>query len=215
MKTNKFIVLLFIITTIGCEKPAPTIELPYYKDASFTPYWMDQSNADLASFHTIPSFEFVDQEGRLITNQSFDNGIYVANFFFTSCPTVCPKMKSNLTLVQQEFMKEDRVKILSHSVMPWADSVARLHEYAEMNEVLSNKWHLVTGERDEIYTIGRAGYFADEGFGKGLTELDDFLHTENLVLIDKNRHIRGIYNGTLRLEAKRLIADIHQLLEDE
>jgi len=215
MKTIKPLsIILLALTMASCKKATPVIELPYYTDSSFTPHWRDDADGFTEPLHTIPSFELINQEGKTITNSTFDGGVYVANFFFTSCPTVCPKMRNNLFLIQEEFMNEDRVKLLSHSVMPWADSVSRLQEYALMNDVQPNKWHLVTGERDNIYALGRTGYFADEGFGKGLTELNDFLHTENLILIDKNRHIRGIYNGTLRLEAKRLIADIHQLLKE-
>ena len=110
------------------------------------------------------------------------------------------------------YFREDLRKILSHSVMPWVDSVQVLAEFAQLNNINSDQWHLVTGEKDKIYQLARNSYFADEGFGKSITSNEDFLHTENILLIDQQRRIRGIYNGTIRLDMLRLIDDIHTLL---
>ncbi len=136
--------------------------------------------------------------------------IYVADFFFTICPGICPKMTSNMALLQEAFLDDDNVLLLSHSVMPRRDSVAVLKEYAEDHGIVSNKWHLLTGDREEIYRLGRNFYFVEEDLGL-VKESSDFLHTENFVLVDGNRHIRGIYNGLNKTAIDQLIADIRTL----
>ncbi|WP_420577190.1 SCO family protein [Ekhidna sp.] len=211
---KKLLYILWVALWFGCtpKKGSEPIELPFYSEETFSAEWIDEGDPRYANIHTISDFEFVNQEGEKVTNETFDGKVYVANFFFTLCPTVCPKMEANLSLVQEEFKGNDQVKILSHTVMPWADSVDRLKEYAIQNEINSDQWHLVTGEQEELYKMGRLAYFADEGFGKGVTELDDFLHTENIVLVDQKRRIRGIYNGTLKLEMQRMMEDIRYLL---
>ncbi|SNS99625.1 protein SCO1/2 [Ekhidna lutea] len=206
--------MLIAVLLLSCKsKNGKEIDLPFYNEETFTAEWIEENDSRYDKIHTISDFEFVNQEGEIITNKTFDGKVYVANFFFTMCPTVCPKMEANLSMVQDEFKDNSQVKILSHTVMPWADSVARLKEYAQQNEINSQQWHLVTGEQEEIYKMGRLAYFADEGFGKGVTDLDDFLHTENIVLIDQKRRIRGIYNGTLKLEMRRMMEDIRYLIE--
>lgn len=213
MKNLSYILLATLL--IGCtsKKGEEKLVLPFYNEETFTAEWIEENDPGYNQIHTIYDFKFINQEGQTITNETFDGKVYVANFFFTMCPTVCPKMEANLSLIQDEFKGNDQVKILSHTVMPWADSVARLKEYALQNDINSDQWHLVTGKQEDLYRMGRLAYFADEGFGKGLTDLDDFLHTENMVLVDQKRRIRGIYNGTLRLEMRRMMDDIRQLLE--
>ncbi|MEO9476351.1 MAG: SCO family protein [Cyclobacteriaceae bacterium] len=200
------------VLTVACShtpKGPVEIELPFYTSADLTPRWID---APTDTVHTIDPFSFVNQNGDTITEEAYQDKVYVANFFFTICPGVCPKMNGNLHLVQDEFLESGEVQILSHSVMPWVDSVAQLHTYASRNEINSEMWNLVTGDKSEIYQLARESYFADEGFGKQVTAAEDFLHTEKLILIDQKRRIRGIYNGTLPLDVKRMIEDIRQLL---
>ncbi|MEQ6118679.1 SCO family protein [Reichenbachiella sp. MALMAid0571] len=209
------VILTIVIGSIAIackENRSKEIELPFYNEATFTPEWINAEDEKYKSIHAIPDFEFVNQNGDTISNNTFQDKIYVTNFFFTLCPNVCPRMTDNLTIVQKAFNKDDRVKILSHTVMPWADSVARLAEYAALHEINSDQWHLVTGDQKDIYKIARESYFADEGFGKTVTSDEDFLHTENIILIDQKRRIRGIYNGTIRLDMKRMIDDIYTLL---
>ena len=184
--------------------------LPYYQDASFTPNWLDKDDDILKDFHKIPNFNLVNQNGETITENTFNNKIYVADFFFTTCPGICPKMTTNMTVLQDEFIKDDEILLLSHSVTPSIDSVAVLKNYAEVKGIKSNKWHLVTGNRKMIYDLGRKAYFVEEDLGEVKSE-DDFLHTENFVLIDKNKHIRGIYNGLNKSAVMQLIADIKTL----
>ena len=213
MKNLSYITIAILLMGCSSKKGEEKLELPFYNEETFTAEWIEENDPAYDQIHTISDFKFINQEGQTITNETFDGKVYVANFFFTLCPTVCPKMEANLSLIQDEFKGNEQVKILSHTVMPWADSVARLKEYALQNDINPDQWHLVTGKQEDLYRMGRLAYFADEGFGKGVTDLDDFLHTENMVLIDQKRRIRGIYNGTLRLEMRRMMDDIRQLLE--
>ena len=192
----------------------PEIELPFYNEATFTPEWIGEGEAAYDSIHKVRDFSFINQNGEEVTNETFDGKIYVTNFFFTICPNVCPRMTKNLKKIQEEFANDESVKILSHTVMPWVDSVGRLAEYAQLNDINVNQWHLVTGDKAALYSMAREAYFADEGFGKTVTTEEDFLHTENIILIDTKRRIRGVYNGTLSLEMKRLIEDIQTLKKE-
>lgn len=139
--------------------------LPYYSEASFTPILKELNEKDLNELHKIPSFSFTNQDGQIITDKTFDDKIYVTDFFFTSCPGICPAMTKNMNAVQEAFKDDDEVLLLSHSVTPEKDSVAVLKYYAEAHGVLSGKWHLVTGKQKEIYDLGRKSYFVEEDLG--------------------------------------------------
>lgn len=208
-----------MIACVSCQRTKekrlnPEIDLPFYSDAVFTPQWLEEGDPKFESIHTISDFAFVNQTGDTITQQFFEDKIYVTNFFFTICPNVCPRMTNNLKRIQEEFANDDKVKILSHTVMPWADSVGRLAEYAALNDIDERQWQLVTGDKSDLYRMARESYFADEGFGKTVTTEEDFLHTENIILIDSEKRIRGVYNGTLPLEMKRMIEDIYTLKKE-
>jgi protein SCO1 len=194
------------IVMAGCTNKN---SLPYFNSPDLRPRW---SVAGIKSLHTIPSFSFTDQHNALITEKTFEHKIYVANFFFTSCGSVCRTMTTNLLKVQQAFPGNRDVALLSHSVTPWIDSVGKLKAYASRFG-MSDKWHMVTGDKASNYKLARQSYFAEEepGFSKDSSE---FLHTERVLLIDRNRHIRGTYNGTLPLEIERLVADISVLLKE-
>jgi protein SCO1/2 len=163
-------------------------------------------------YHTIADFAFVDQDSSLITNATFEDNIYVADFFFTTCPTICPVMKSQMLRLYETFEGEPAVKFLSHSIDPNHDSVAVLKSYAERLGVASDRWHFVTGDKDELYNIGQTSYM--------VTARDDpsepggILHSGAFLLIDKQRRIRGIYDGTEADEVDELIADIRILLTE-
>ncbi|WP_298420077.1 SCO family protein [uncultured Kordia sp.] len=184
--------------------------LPYYNEASFTPYWLESGSEVQQTFHQIPAFTLTNQEGETITEATFQDKIYITDFFFTTCPGICPKMTANMDILQQEFKKNDEILLLSHSVTPEIDSVSVLKEYATTKGINSEKWHLVTGKRSDIYDLGRNHYFVEEDLGENKTDAD-FLHTENFVLIDKNRQIRGIYNGLNKTAVQQLIADVKTL----
>jgi len=164
----------------------------------------------LETFHKVPSFNLIDQNGESVTEQTFKEKIYVTDFFFTTCPGICPKMTENMALVQEAFKDDPEVLLLSHSVTPETDSVQVLKTYAENKGAISNKWYLVTGDRKQIYDLGRKTYFVEQDLGQEKDE-DEFLHSENFVLIDKNKHIRGIYNGLNATAVQQLIADIKTL----
>jgi protein SCO1/2 len=215
IKIKSYLAPLSLGLLLSCANPpsnkSSRVEsLPYYREATFTPYWYATDSDSLLGFHRIPSFSLINQLGDTLTEQAFANKIYVADFFFTSCPGICPKMTANMKLVQEAFLKEQEVLLLSHSVTPEYDSVAVLREYATNKGAINNKWHLVTGNREEIYALGREAYFIEEDLGLE-KDLDEFLHTENFVLIDKNRRIRGIYNGLNKGAVHQLIADIKTL----
>jgi protein SCO1/2 len=215
---NRFFLLLIVII-ISCKNKkkeeflSRVNTLPYYNDASFTPKWIDSKNDELSSFHKIPNFELINQNGEKVTQKTFENKIYIADFFFTTCPGICPMMTISMLKLQEEFKKDTAVLFLSHSVTPTIDSVPKLKEYALDNGIMDKKWHLVTGNKKEIYDLGRKFYFVEEDLGepKGI---DAFLHTENFVLIDRNKHIRGIYNSLNRASLAQLIVDVKALQKE-
>lgn len=207
--------LWWVVLALGCQKNSAEegsrVEtLPYYQDARFTPQWMDSPASLPEDFHRIPSFALLNQDGDTITEKSVDDKIYVVDFFFTVCPGICPKMTSNMAKIQEAFIDDPEVLLLSHSVTPDYDSVAILKQYAKAKGVVTGKWHLLTGTRAEIYTLGRNFYFVEEDLGLE-KDTDDFLHTENFILVDGNRHIRGIYNGLNKAAIQQLITDIKTL----
>ena len=217
MRSSLFLFLL-ITTAIGCKESKPNESrvptLPYYNEATFSPHWIDPSNNQLDSFHRVSSFELINQDGKTITEQTFKDKIYIVDFFFTTCPGICPKMTDNMALLQEEFLQDEDILLLSHSVTPARDSVPVLKQYAENKGIISGKWHLVTGSQQEIYRLGRKDYFVEESLGLEKEE-DEFLHTENFVLIDKNRHIRGIYNGLNKTSLNHMVADIKLLKKEK
>lgn len=195
------------------EKSSRVSALPFYKEATFTPHWLEADSEAAGKMHRIPEFSLVNQLGEEVTEETFKDKIYIADFFFTTCPGICPKMTANMMVLQTAFIEDNEVLLLSHSVTPETDSVATLQNYAETKGIINSKWHLVTGDRKQIYDLGRQAYFAEEDLGIGKTE-DDFLHTENFLLIDKNRHIRGIYNGLNKTSVQQLIADVKTLQKE-
>ena len=180
-------------------------ELPYYDKPDFTPLWPDEK--ETSEIHKVGNFSFKDQDGREVSDKKLSGNIYIASFFFTTCPGICPKMTGNLKKVQSEFINDDNVKLISFSVMPWIDSVSRLKEYENSFSLKNGKWYLATGRTSEIYELARKSFFAEEeaGFNADSTE---FLHTEHVLLVDTRGHLRGVYNGTLLLDIERMIEDI-------
>jgi len=184
--------------------------LPYYEDATFMPHWLEPGSQEVNTFHRISEFNLHNQEGEIITQEDLYNKIYVADFFFATCPGICPQMTENMKILQQEFINDDEVMLISHTVTPERDTVEALKEYANIKGIMSNKWHLLTGDRDQIYKLGRQDYFIEEDLGLD-KEADDFLHTENFVLVDKNKNLRGIYNGLKSNDIDQIITDIKTL----
>ena len=214
IKPCRILAVICVLSILGSCRQQPVLTekhtariLPFYSSADFTPQWIEPASAEYASIHTIPGFCFFDQAGDTITEKTVAGKIYVANFFFTTCPGICKRLTTNLWMVQTAFKADDTVLLLSHSVTPESDNIARLKQYAEAFGILPHKWHLVTGNRNEIYAIARHAYFADEDMGEKKNS-NDFLHTENVLLIDKHRRIRGVYKGTSVKDVNDLITDI-------
>jgi len=187
----------------------PEKKLPVYNPADVNPKLVDQSLIHIRRNHKVLDFSLINQNGETITQQDYEDKIYVADFFFTRCMTICPVMTNNIGVLQEEFLNDDDVKFLSHSVTPVIDSVSVLKAYAETKGVIDAKWNITTGPKKHIYELARKSYFAvlDEGDGG----LQDFIHTENFVLVDKKKQIRGYYDGTDDEDIKRLISDIKLL----
>jgi len=196
------------------EKSSRVSTLPYYSEATFTPHWLEAKSDDLKDFHKISNFKLINQERETITEKSLDDKIYVADFFFATCPGICPKMTENMKILQEAFLEDSEIMLISHSVTPERDTVEVLKKYGEERGIDSKKWYLLTGDREQIYKLGRKDYFIEEDLGLQMEE-DDFLHTENFVLIDKNKHLRGIYNGLKMNDIKQLIADINTLKKEK
>ncbi len=205
------LMLLFVSCTNTMKQERES--LPFYNTADFDAEWIGNTDAAYAKIHTIDTFSLTSQLGHTITNDSLKGFIYVANFFFTTCQGICPKMVNNLTILQDSFAANKQIKLVSFSVMPWIDSVGRLQQYATANHVDSLKWFLLTGSMERIYALGRKSYFAEKGLGlqKDNTE---FLHTESMLLIDKHARIRGIYNATQKADIERVTDDIKVLLKE-
>jgi protein SCO1/2 len=170
------------------------------------PELVDSTIQYISKYHTIADFSFTNQNGKTITQKDYEGKIYVADFFFTTCGSICPKMTTNLVEVQKAFINNPKVMLLSHTVFPEIDSVSVLKKYAINNGVIDSKWNLVTGDKKQIYAMARKSYLAVK-LGKP-EELYDMVHTENFVLVDSKRRVRGFYDGTKKEDIARLIEDI-------
>ena len=188
-------------------------QLPVYNPSDINPKLVDESLQGVNKLHRIGSFNLINQNGKTITEKDFEGKIYIADFFFVTCPTICPKMTKQMKRVYQKFESNSDVLILSHTVMPEHDSVPVLKEYEIKNEVSAPKWNFVTGDKKQIYNLARKSYFAAITEGDG--GVDDFIHTENFVLIDKEKRIRGFYDGTSENDVDRLINDVSTLLNEK
>jgi protein SCO1/2 len=184
--------------------------LPIYNPADINPSLVDESVRNVRNNHRISQFKLVNQLGDTITERNFENKIYVADFFFTRCGSICPKMTKQMGRAAEELKDEKDVMFLSHSVTPVMDSVPILAAYAELYGADPNQWMLVTGDKKQIYDLARKFYFAVTTEGEG--DETDFIHTENFVLIDKEKRIRGFYDGTSKKDVDRLIGDVKILI---
>ena len=187
-------------------------KLKIYNPADVNPRLVDFSMKHITKDHTIADFELTNQNGQKITNINYKDKIYVADFFFTRCQTICIAMAYNMNELQDFYKNDDDILFLSHSVTPIIDSVAALKEYADRKGVIDGKWNITTGAKTHIYELARKSYFAvlDEGTG----DENDFIHTEQFVLVDKEKRIRGYYDGTEKEDMEKLKKDILLLKEE-
>jgi protein SCO1/2 len=186
--------------------------LPIFNPTDLNPQLVDESLRNVDKFHRVGSFNLTNQDGQVITEKNYEDKIYVTDFFFVTCPTICPKMTKQMHRVYAEFEDNATIAFLSHTVMPEADSVSVLNQYAQDLGVSSDKWNFVTGDKKQIYNLARKTYFAAITEGDGGPE--DFVHTENFVLVDTQKRLRGFYDGTSKEDVDRLIIDIYALLEE-
>jgi protein SCO1/2 len=215
-KYRKFFIVLIVFSVVTISlfytalKPQKT--LPIYNPADVNPELVDSTIQYKSKYHTIADFSFVNQNGDTITQKNYEGKIYVADFFFTTCGSICPKMSTNLSEVQKAVLNNPKVMLLSHTVFPEVDSVSVLKAYAVKYGVVDSKWNLVTGDKKEIYKMARKSYLAVK-LGRP-DQLYDMVHTENFVLVDQKRRVRGFYDGTNQEEIKRLLEDITFLSEE-
>ncbi len=192
-------------------KPKKTLKI--YNPADVNPEMVDSTVQYISKYHTIADFSFINQNGKTITQKDYEGKIYVADFFFTTCGSICPIMTTNMVDIQKAILHNPKVLLLSHTVFPEIDSVPVLKKYAIDKGVIDSKWNLVTGDKKEIYKLARKSYLAVKQ-GKP-SELYDMVHTENFVLIDTKRRVRGFYDGTKKEEIQLLIEDINWLSQNE
>ena len=200
--------MLFIF--ISCDEVSKK-QLPIHNPTYFNPKLVDKSIRNVSDNHTIKDFNLINQNGVKVSSKDYENKIYVVDFFFTSCPSICPIMTNNMLLIQEEFIKNNDIMLLSISVTPEIDNVQVLKKYAIKKGVIDSKWNITTGSKKHIYELARKSFFA--ALDKGDGGLQDFIHTPNFILVDTKKQIRGIYDGTVEKEISRLILDINILVD--
>ena len=202
------LIIIFIFYNIlNVDRP-----LPIYQPANVNSEMVDSTLLDIRKYHTIADFSLINQNGETITQDTYKSKIYVADFFFTTCQTICPIMTDHMVKIQNQILNDDEVMLLSHTVTPDIDSVEQLKRYAIEKGIVDKKWNLVTGDKKQIYDLARKSYMAVKTFGDGGQY--DMIHTENFMLIDKKRQIRGYYDGTKPEDIDRLLNDIKILKKE-
>lgn len=200
------LVLSVVIISLFYRILDPEPRLPIYQPADFNPELVDNSIRHIKKYHTISDFTLINQNGDTITAADYKGKIYIADFFFTTCPTICPKMTKNMKSIQDRLLHDDEIMLLSHSVTPEIDTVQQLKRYALENGVNDAKWNLVTGDKKQIYQLARKSYMAVKTEGDGGPF--DMIHTENFILVDQKGRIRGTYDGTDPEAVETLLSDI-------
>ena len=227
IKPYKTFIIVFLVLSVGIffgiyTLQTPEKTLPIYSPRDINPELVDSTVQHIGNDHKIADFAFTNQNGKIITQKEYENKIYVADFFFTTCPTICPKMTDNMVWLQNQLKNNPEVKLLSFSVTPDIDTPEVLKKYALEKRVDDSRWNLVTGDKKDIYYLARKSYLAVKT-GKP-EELYDMVHTENFILVDKNKRIRGFYDGTnldkpsddpKTKNMKQLLEDILWLCENQ
>ena len=202
------IIISIIYNTLNVYQP-----LPIYQPAMVSTELVDSTIQYQKKYHKIANFKLINKNGKPITQNDYKDKIYVADFFFTTCQTICPIMTNHMADIQKEILNDNDVMLLSHTVTPEIDTVAQLKRYAVKKGVIDTKWNLVTGDKKQIYELARKSYLAVKNFGDG--GAFDMIHTENFMLIDKKRQIRGFYDGTDADDISRLLDDIEILKKEK
>ena len=203
------IIVVIIGSAIAFNIITPEKTLKVFKPSDINPRLVDKESRTNSTAHHIGKFELVDQQGRIITEKSLHNKIYVADFFFTTCPSICPDMSAQMKRIHEKFLEDKEVMLVSHTVMPETDTPEVLADYASLYGASPDKWLFLTGDKEKIYELARQSYFAVTSTGNG--DEHDFIHTENFILIDKEKRIRGFYDGTDEKDIDRLMSEIEIL----
>ena len=215
-KYKIFLRVLLVVSTIILalfyDALKPKKVLPIYQPSMVNYELVDSTLQHVKKYHKIAPFSFENQNGKTITQDDYEGKIYIADFFFTTCPTICPKMTANMVNIQEEILNDSTVMLLSYSVTPKIDSVPQLKKYAIEKGVNDEKWNLLTGNKKEIYTLARKSYLVVKENGDGGPY--DMIHTENFILVDPEKRIRGFYDGTDTLAMRELLIDL-EILKDE
>ncbi len=207
-----FVVLSGVIITIIYQVMKPREVLPVYQPAQVTKELVDSTVQHIKKYHTIARFKLVNQNGDTITQEDYKDKIYIADFFFTTCQTICPKMTRNMAKIQEVIKDDKEVMLLSHTVTPDIDTIAQLKRYALEKGVIDSKWNLVTGNKKQIYDLARKSYLVAKDVPYNPYDL---VHTENFVLVDKKRRIRGYYDGTSEEAINQLLHDLEILKKEQ
>jgi len=207
------LVLSIIIISIFYQILKPREVLPIFQPAQVNEELVDSTIQHVRKYHTIADFSLINQNGKTVTQETYKNKIYIADFFFTTCQTICPIMTDHMVILQNQLKLDPEVMLLSHTVTPKIDSVAQLKKYAIEKGVLDAKWNLVTGDKKEIYQLARKSYLAVKSNGDGGEY--DMIHTENFMLVDQKKRIRGYYDGTNIEDIELLLRDIELLKENK
>ena len=203
--------LLGLLVFLSCDNPE---SLPYYNTPDFTPLFIDRPAEVLEKIdHKIENFAVTNQKEKWVGLDDVKGKVHIANFMFTRCTSICPIMTNHLKVIANAFKDEDRFTMLSFSVTPWMDSIPALREFAARYGIKAKNWHLLTGNKNEIYSLARRSYFAEKNLGY-TKDSSEFLHTEHVVLVDPQLRLRGIYNATLKTDILQLQKDIQQLLDE-
>ncbi|MDR5591467.1 SCO family protein [Christiangramia sp. SM2212] len=208
-----FFILSAIIVYIIYTLKVPEEKLPIYQPDMVNAELVDSTVQYVRKYHKIADFKLVNQNGDTITEDFYKDKIYIADFFFTTCLTICPIMTDHMVKIQEKIKDDEEVLLLSHTVFPVADSVPVLKKYAIEKGVIDEKWNLVTGNKKEIYDLARKSYLATKSTGDGGPY--DMIHTENFILVDKNRQIRGFYDGTDPEAIESLMHDLKVLKAED
>ena len=215
-KYKIFLRVLLVVSTIILalfyDALKPKKVLPIYQPSMVNYELVDSTLQHVKKYHKIAPFSFENQNGKTITQDDYEGKIYIADFFFTTCPTICPKMTANMVNIQEEILNDSTVMLLSYSVTPKIDSVLQLKKYAIEKGVNDEKWNLLTGNKKEIYTMARKSFLVVKEDGDGGPY--DMIHTENFILVDPEKRIRGFYDGTDTLAMRELLIDL-EILKDE
>ena len=207
------LVLSIVIISIFYQILKPRVVLPIFQPAQVNEELVDSTIQHVKKYHTIADFSLINQNGKTVTQDTYNNKIYIADFFFTTCQTICPIMTNHMVILQNQLKLDPDVMLLSHTVTPEIDSVAQLKKYALNKGVLDSKWNLVTGNKKEIYQLARKSYLAVKSYGDGGEY--DMIHTENFILVDQKKRIRGYYDGTLEEDIESLLNDIDILKKEQ